>query len=1065
TENYQVWSCAMLLALEGKKKTIFLDGTCKRSNVDEVLGRQWDRFLMGLDDSYMHIISSILSRETLSDVRGAYSIIYNEESHRVVPGSSVSLRPPNMIRPSNSGNRRPRGGSALGCKNCSSTSSFSDEHISKLISLIKKNFGNVVSKGVHVNMAARLIIDSGANQHLTYTDKYLVDVINISKLRISVSHHNGTILYRVDGGDFMRIVIVLERLIKNGILNWTRSLLRTSLHLLLMIELVAKGWDIYLRVRRCLARQGDWQELPCLGICWFKAQKRIGGGKLLVARLLLDGLLLGLRGVALVGGNAYVVLWGFVRGSYGACADAKGWGFARGGLEVAGLLGGLSVPMDEDSKWMVWPVPHHEEGEGVNGLVKEQELCEWQNVVGCSYKEFLACNPKEYDGKGGVVVLTRWIKKMEFVQDMSGCSIDQKVKYTAGLFVFMMIEEFCHSHEMQKLEIELWNHVMVGAGHVAYTDRFHELARLVPHLVTPESSKIERYVYGLAPQIRGTVAATKPKTIQKAVQISSALANEAVRNGSINKVKKRGNVGEPSKDKNGRDDNKRTRTGNAFATTANPIGIENTGVVPRNVNPVNVRNPKPARGACFECGSTDHLKLACPRLNRAQGPGGNRPNQVVANNGEDRKSSETYLMRAKASDKKQEEIVVVRDFPEFFSKIDIRSGYHQLRVHEDDIPKTAFRTRYGHFEFTVIPFDDILIYSKTREEHVEHLRLVLEPIKKEKLYAKFSKYEFWLREVQFLGHVINGNGIHIDPSKIEAVKNWKALRTPSEDKLCKAPVLTLPDGPEDFVLKIHEKNYTTHDLELGAVVFALKIWRHYLYGIKSVIYTDHKSLQHIFSQKELNIRQRRWIELFSDYDCEIRYHPGKVNVEADALTAQKEAVDESAGLQNGLDEMIEHRSDGTLYYLDQIWVPLKGDIGIGGQDYKMDRLAILYLNEIVARHGVPISIISDRDSHFTSRFWQSMQEALGTRLDMSTTYHPKTDGQSERTIQTLEDILRAYVLDFRGSWDVHLSLVEFLYNNSYHSSVRCAPFEELYGRKCRSLILWAEVGVDQMIGD
>ncbi|GKD00941.1 reverse transcriptase domain-containing protein [Tanacetum coccineum] len=149
------------------------------------------------------------------------------------------------------------------------------------------------------------------------------------------------------------------------------------------------------------------------------------------------------------------------------------------------------------------------------------------NRVGCSYKELLACNPKEYDGKGGVVVLTRWIKKMESVQDMSGCSIDQKVKYTAGLsmgkaltwwnsqirtlsqevdvsmswddFKSMMIEEFCLSHEMQKLETELWNHVMVEAGHAAYTDRFHELARLVPHLVTPESRKIERYVYGLAP--------------------------------------------------------------------------------------------------------------------------------------------------------------------------------------------------------------------------------------------------------------------------------------------------------------------------------------------------------------------------------------------------------------------------------------------------------------------------------------------------------------------------------------------------------------------------------------
>ncbi|GKE37876.1 putative reverse transcriptase domain-containing protein [Tanacetum coccineum] len=288
---------------------------------------------------------------------------------------------------------------------------------------------------------------------------------------------------------------------------------------------------------------------------------------------------------------------------------------------------------------------------------------------------------------------------------------------------------------------------------------------------------------------------------------------------------------------------------------------------------------------------------------------------------------------------------------QFFSKIDLRSRYYQLRVHEDDISKTAFRTRYGHFEFTVMPFG-----------------LTNAPM--------------------FLGHVINGDGIHVDPSKIEAVKNWKAPRTPSEvcsllglagyyrrfiedfSKIDKLLIVftqkTLPDGPKDFVvycdasglglgcvlmqrgkviayasrqLKIHEKNYTTHDLELGAVMFALKIWRYYLYGTKSVIYTDHKSLQHIFSQKELNMRQRCWIELFSDYDCEIRYHPGKANVEADALSrkervkpkrvramnmtlqsrikdkilaAQKEASDESAGLQKEIDEMIELRSDRAL---------------------------------------------------------------------------------------------------------------------------------------------------------
>ncbi|GJT72829.1 putative reverse transcriptase domain-containing protein [Tanacetum coccineum] len=134
------------------------------------------------------------------------------------------------------------------------------------------------------------------------------------------------------------------------------------------------------------------------------------------------------------------------------------------------------------------------------------------------------------------------------------------------------------------------------------------------------------------------------------------------------------------------------------------------------------------------------------------------------------------------------------------------------------------------------------------------------------------------------------------------------------------------------------------------------------------------------------------------------------------------------------------------------------------EDYKMDILARLYFNEIVARHGVPISIISDRDSRFTSMFWQSMQEALGTCLDMSTAYHPQADGQSDRTIKILEDMLRACVLDFRGSWDVHLLLVEFSHNNSYHSSVRCAPFEALYGRKCHSPIMLAKVREGQLIG-
>ncbi|GKB62249.1 putative reverse transcriptase domain-containing protein [Tanacetum coccineum] len=262
-------------------------------------------------------------------------------------------------------------------------------------------------------------------------------------------------------------------------------------------------------------------------------------------------------------------------------------------------------------------------------------VSEWQPGR-FSYKQFLACYPKEYDGKGGVVVLTHWIEKMENMQDMSGCSVYQKVKFIAGSFV----------------ESELWNHAMVGAGHAAYTDRFHELARLVPHLVTPESRMIERYVYGLALQIRRMVAATEPKTIQKAV--------------------------EPSKDKNGRDDNKRTRIGNVFATTVNPVGRDNMGTWSKCTTCNSYHALKGPCRTCFNCNRPGHLAKDCRSCPKVSGGGIPLPDgKVLRVVGERPKEKARLLMSAKASDKKQEEIVVVRDFPEVFP--DDLSGLPPIR--------------------------------------------------------------------------------------------------------------------------------------------------------------------------------------------------------------------------------------------------------------------------------------------------------------------------------------------------------------------------------------------------
>nr|GEU95369.1 reverse transcriptase domain-containing protein [Tanacetum cinerariifolium] len=357
-------------------------------------------------------------------------------------------------------------------------------------------------------------------------------------------------------------------------------------------------------------------------------------------------------------------------------------------------------------------------------------------------------------------------------------------------------------------------------------------------------------------------------------------------------------------------------------------------------------------------------------------------------------------------------------------------------------------------KFMIVFINDILIYSKNKEEHEEHFRAE-----------------------NFI--------VYCDASHkgLDAVlmQNEKVIAYSSRQ------------------LKIYEKNYTTHDLELGAVVFALKIWRHYLYETKCTVFTDHKILQHILDQKELNMRQRHWLELLSDYNCEIRYHPGKANVVADALSRKEWGKPLQPNMKADITTYVhkclacakvkaEHqrpsgllvqpeipqwkRNNITMDFVtklpkssqgyDTIWVIvdqlIKSTIFVPMREIDpIEKLARMYLKEVVTRHGISVSIIFYRDPRFASNLWRSLQKALGTSLDITTTYHPQTGGQSKRTIQTLDDMLRTCVIDFRNDWVKHLPLFEFSYNNSYHASIKAAPFEALYGRKCRSPVCWAEI--------
>ncbi|GKA36341.1 putative reverse transcriptase domain-containing protein [Tanacetum coccineum] len=1079
----------------------------------------------------------------------------------------------------------------------------------------------------------------------------------------------------------------------------------------------------------------------------------------------------------------------------------------------------------------------------------------------CTYQDFMKCQPLYFKGTEGVVELTQWFERMETVFSVSNCSVENQIKFftctlLAGALTWWnshvmtvghdvayamtwtdlkkkMTDKYCPRNKMKKLEAELWNLKVKGTDVLGYNQHFQELSLLCVRMFPEESDKIERYVNGLPDMIHSSVVASKPKTMQEAIEMGTELMDRRINtfaervlantynqggNGAgqkptcyecgvpghfkrecpklknnNNQGNQVGNARAPAKvyavGQGGINPDANTITDHGYAVELADRRIVGINTIIRGCTLNFLDHPFNINLMPVEMGSFDVI-IGMDWLSKYQAiivcakkivriPYGNKT-LIIRGDGSNQGSEtrlniisctkmQKYMLKGcqvflaqvttkeaedKSEEKRLEDVPIIRDFSEVFpedlsglpptrqvefqidfvpgaapvawapyrlapsemkelleqlqelsdkgfirpssspwgapvlfvkkkdgsfrmcidyqelnkltvknryplpriddlfdqlqgssiySKIDLRSGYHQLRVREEDVPKMAFRSWYGHYEFQVMPFgltnapavfmdlmnrvckqfldkfmiifiDDILIYSRNKKEHEEHLKAILELLKKE---------EF--------------QGIHVDPAKIESIKDWASPKSPTEIRQFLGLVGYYRRFIKGFskiakpMTKLTQKNvkYDWGDKEEVAFqllkqkigrrvdamreVFALKIWRHYLYGTKCTVFTDHKSLQHILNQKELNMRQRHWLELLSDYDCNIRYHPGKANVIADALSrkerdqplrvralvmtigldlpkqilnAQTEArkpeniKSEDVGgmlIENSKDpekfrtEKLEPRADGTLCLNGRSWLPCYGDLrtvimheshkskysihpgsekmyqdmkklywwpnmkadiatyvskcltcakvkaehqrqsGLlvqpeipqwkwdnitmdfvtklpkSSQGYDtiwvivdrltksaifipmketdpLEKLARMYLKEVVTRHGIPVSIICDRDPRFASNFWRSLQKALGTSLDMSTAYHPQTDGQSERTIQTLEDMLRACVIDFGNGWVKHLPLVEFSYNNSYHASIKAAPFEALYGRKCRSPVCWAEVGEVQLTG-
>ncbi|GJR39347.1 putative reverse transcriptase domain-containing protein [Tanacetum coccineum] len=584
-------------------------------------------------------------------------------------------------------------------------------------------------------------------------------------------------------------------------------------------------------------------------------------------------------------------------------------------------------------------------------------------------------NHNSGSGDGRTPHLARWFEKTESVFHISNCIVECQIKYATctllgsaltwwnfhiraighdaayGMpwrtLMKMMTDKYCPRSEIKKLEIELWN------------------------LKVKESDHVEKYVGGLPDMIQGNVMSSKPKMMQEAIEAYTAGPGEKEYGGTLPLCTKCNYH----------------HTGPCAAKCTNCKRVVHFARDCRS--PTAVNNQSAFGGiqkvvTCFECGIQGHYKKDCPNLK-------NKNHQNQSRNLEAR--GRAYALGGNKANPNSNVITGKFLSNNRYASVLFDTGADRSFV------STTFSSLIDIIPSTLDNYYDVELADRkiirNQQEHEENLKSILELLKKEELYAKFSKCEFWIRKVQFLSHVIDSQGIHVDPAKIESIKDW-APKTPTEihqflglasyyrrfiegfskiaksmtkltqksvifywgdkeeenfqllkQKLCSAPILALPEGTENFVvycdashkglsvvlmqrekviayasqqLKVHEKNYTTRDLELGAVVFALKIWRHYLYKIKCTVFTDHKSLQHILDQKELNMRQQHWLEFLSDYDCEIRYHPGKTNTEARKTENFKTEDVE------GMIKKLKPRADRTLCLENKSWFPCFGDL-------------------------------------------------------------------------------------------------------------------------------------------